>query len=185
MSILYKNTRNVRFVLFRKNSNVILMCKIYAFCDQNQCNWNEANPWFPCTEVVILNIFIDYLTSCLCLKSSLSGEKCRYSIFAFLWVMFNMVLKKYYFKVSLCLNLVTLLHALVLNGMCEETLSFVGLSLDVPDLTKIRCSTRFVYSFDTSTMLQFGMFSFFFQRVYPCNKLNKEREASRSGLNEN
>ena len=59
-----------------------------------------------------------------------------------------MVLAEYSFIIFLDLNFGSLTNALVMDGMYEETSSFVGLSLDVPDLTKLRCSTRFVYSFD-------------------------------------
>ena len=49
------------------------------------------------------------------------------------------------FIFSSTVNFLTLTYAMVLNGMYEEATSFVGLSLDVQDVTKRRCTARCVY----------------------------------------
>ena len=55
-----------------------------------------------------------------------------------------------YFILVLCVTFVRPIQGLVINNEYEEGSRFVGLSLLFQDLTKLRCSARFVCSSDIS-----------------------------------
>ena len=85
MSILYKNARNVRFVLFRKNSIYVQQKRTYAFFSQRLFQWGN---FYPCTGKIscatyqwnVLSRTLQYSVKICNLKTFMECNQLRFNI---------------------------------------------------------------------------------------------------------